>query len=135
MSTLKTGKVKTTTIADELDTESTAVTNVINGTAKAWVTFNGAGVPAIRASFNVGSITDNGTGDYTVNLINPMPDINFSTTGACQRGLNQADVVFNIYANDNGTLVNPTTTTARMTMSSLSNVSVDSAFVCVAIFR
>ena len=41
MSTLKTGKVKTTTIADELDTESTAVTNVINGSAKAWVNFNG----------------------------------------------------------------------------------------------
>ena len=68
MSTLKTGKVKTTTIADELDTESTAVTNVINGSAKAWVNWNGTGTVAIRASHNVTSITDNTTGDYTVNF-------------------------------------------------------------------
>jgi hypothetical protein len=79
MSTLKTGKVKTTTIADELDTESTAVTNVINGSAKAWVNFNGTGTVAIRNSFNVNSITDIGTGEYNINFINAMPDANYST--------------------------------------------------------
>ena len=79
MSTLKTGKVKTTTIADELDTESTAVTNVINGSAKAWVNFNGTGTVAIRGSFNVDSITDIGTGEYNINFINAMPDANYST--------------------------------------------------------
>jgi hypothetical protein len=36
------------------------------GAAKAWVNFNGTGTPAISASYNVTSITDNGTGDYTV---------------------------------------------------------------------
>lgn len=35
---------------------------------KAWVLFNGTGTPAITSSYNVTSITDNGTGDYTVNL-------------------------------------------------------------------
>ena len=79
MSTLKTGKVKTTTIADELDTESTAVTNVINGSAKAWINFNGEGTVAIRRSFNVTSIVDNGTGIYTVNFTTSMPDANYST--------------------------------------------------------
>jgi len=39
-------------------------------TAKAWVNFNGTGTVAIRASGNVSSITDNGTGDYTVNSTN-----------------------------------------------------------------
>jgi hypothetical protein len=78
MSTLKTGKVKTTTIADELDTESTAVTNVINGSAKAWVNFNGTGTVAIRRGFNVSSITDNGTGDYTVNFATAMIDANYA---------------------------------------------------------
>ena len=78
MSTLKTGKVKTTTIADELDTESTAVTNVINGSAKAWVNFNGIGTVAIRASFNVNSITDNGTGNYTINFTNALTDTNYA---------------------------------------------------------
>ena len=72
MSTLKTEKVKTTTIADELDTESTAVTNVINGSAKAWVNFNGTGTVAIRGSFNVDSITDLAVGRYEVNFTNSI---------------------------------------------------------------
>ena len=53
-------------------------------TAKAWVNFNGTGTVAIRASGNVSSITDNGTGDYTVNFTVAMTDANYSTvcTGA-----------------------------------------------------
>lgn len=47
-------------------------------TCRAWVNFNGTGTVAIRASFNVNSITDNGTGDYTVIFTNAMPDINYS---------------------------------------------------------
>jgi len=45
---------------------------------RAWVNFNGTGTPAIRASGNVSSITDNGTGDFTVNFTNAMPDANYS---------------------------------------------------------
>jgi hypothetical protein len=45
---------------------------------RAWVNFNGTGTPAIRASGNVTSITDNGTGDYTVNFTSAMPDVNYS---------------------------------------------------------
>jgi hypothetical protein len=48
---------------------------------RAWVNFNGTGTVAIRASGNVSSITDNGTGDYTVNFTNAMPDANYSVTG------------------------------------------------------
>lgn len=47
--------------------------------ARAWVNFNGTGTVAIRASGNVSSITDNGTGNYTVNLTTSMPDSNFCT--------------------------------------------------------
>jgi len=46
--------------------------------ARAWVNFNGTGTVAIRASGNVSSITDNGTGDYTVNFTTAMPDTNYS---------------------------------------------------------
>jgi len=46
----------------------------VPGAAKAWVNFNGTGTVAIRASFNVSSITDNGTGDYTVNFTNELED-------------------------------------------------------------
>ena len=45
---------------------------------KAWVNFNGTGAVAIRASFNVSSITDNGTGNYTVNFTNALPDANYA---------------------------------------------------------
>lgn len=47
------------------------------GAAKAWVNFNGTGTVAIRSSYNVSSITDNGTGNYTVNLTNAMSDANY----------------------------------------------------------
>jgi uncharacterized OB-fold protein len=44
---------------------------------KAWVNFNGTGVVAIRESYNVSSITDNGTGDYLVNFTTAMVDANY----------------------------------------------------------
>ena len=46
---------------------------------RAWVNFNGTGTPAIRASGNVTSITDNGTGEYTINFTTAMPDANYAT--------------------------------------------------------
>jgi hypothetical protein len=49
--------------------------------ARAWVNFNGTGTVAIRASGNVSSITDNNTGDYTVNFTTAMPDANYSVVG------------------------------------------------------
>jgi hypothetical protein len=49
---------------------------------RAWVNFDGTGTVAIRASGNVSSITDNGTGDYTVNFTNAMPDANYSVSGS-----------------------------------------------------
>lgn len=45
--------------------------------ARAWVNFNGTGTVAIRDSFNVSSITDNGVGDYTVNFDQDMPNANY----------------------------------------------------------
>jgi hypothetical protein len=50
-------------------------------TAKAWVNFNGTGTVAIRASGNVSSITDNGTGNYTVNFTTAMVDANYAASG------------------------------------------------------
>ena len=58
----------------------------VSGTAplymcRAWVNFNGTGTVAIRASGNVSSITDNGTGDYTVNFTTAMSDANYAAMG------------------------------------------------------
>jgi len=71
-----------TIVADTL-THSTAgsiATNyVVNGSAKAWVNFNGTGTIATRDSLNVASLTDNGTGNYSNNLTNSMSAANFSS--------------------------------------------------------
>lgn len=53
----------------------------VPGTAKAWVNFNGTGAVAIRASYNVSSITDNGTGKYTISFTTAMPDANYTVVG------------------------------------------------------
>ena len=48
---------------------------------RAWCNFNGTGTVAIRASGNVSSITDNGTGEYTLNFATAMPDANYAMVG------------------------------------------------------
>ena len=70
--------LRLTTISNQSGSSSVPSDTVINGSAKAWVNFNGTGVVAIRASFNVSSITDNGTGDYTVNFTVAMVDANYA---------------------------------------------------------
>ena len=55
---------------------------------RAWVNFNGTGTVAIRASGGVSSITDNGTGDYMVNLTTAMPDANYSAVSSGGTGSN-----------------------------------------------
>jgi len=49
---------------------------------RAWVAFNGTGTVAIRASGNVSSISDFGTGDYAANFSTNMPDTNYASVGA-----------------------------------------------------
>jgi len=53
---------------------------------RAWVNFNGTGTVAIRDSGNVSSITDNGTGDYTINFTTAMPDVNYMVCGLGSTG-------------------------------------------------
>jgi hypothetical protein len=61
---------------------------------KAWVNFNGTGTVAIRGSYNVSSITDTGTGNYTVNFTTVMVDGNYSASGATS---NDGTLRFDVY--------------------------------------
>ena len=70
--------LRLTTISNQTGSASVPSDTVINGSAKAWVNFNGTGTVAIRAAFNVSSITDNGVGRYTANFTSPMIDANYS---------------------------------------------------------
>jgi hypothetical protein len=107
---------------------------------RAWVNFNGTGTPAIRASGNVTSITDNGTGDYTVNFTTAMPDANYSTVfgGAVSFNQTNGDQGFaNLKSNNGG--ANPQTTGgvrifATSKESGLGG-AVDNEMINVAIFR
>jgi hypothetical protein len=95
---------------------------------RAWVNFNGTGTPAIRGSGNVSSITDNNTGDYTINFTTAMPDANYSLVGS---GGN-TDNSLNAYP---AVPVALTTTTARVGVATTGGSGSDRAQVCVAIFR
>jgi hypothetical protein len=74
--------LKLDTIASRDGTESTDVTNVINGSAKAWVTYNGA-TNTINGSFNVDSVTDNASGDFSLNFTSgALADGNYAYTSS-----------------------------------------------------
>jgi hypothetical protein len=77
------GKIVVSTLNN--DTGVLATQNGMTGIAKAWCNFDGTGTVAIRDSFNVSSITDNGTGDYTVNFTTAMPNANYSVVGSGYR--------------------------------------------------
>lgn len=77
------GTLTISTLSD--GTNSTSATNCIQGSAKAWVNFNAIGTVAIRASYNVSSITDNGTGNFTVNFTNAFADTNYVCVGFARR--------------------------------------------------
>jgi hypothetical protein len=74
------GTLVITTLSD--GTNSTSATNCIQGSAKAWVQFNGTGAVAVRNSYNVSSITDHGTGNFTINFTNAMPNANYVLLGS-----------------------------------------------------
>ena len=63
-------------ISDGTDTVETGY--VVNGSAKAWVNFNGTGTIATRDSFNVSSLTDVGAGQYRINFSNSMANTGYS---------------------------------------------------------
>ena len=64
--------LRVNTLTDASSNNSTAMSTINQGTAKAWVNFNGSGTIAARDSFNNASLTDNGTGDYTLTATNAM---------------------------------------------------------------
>jgi len=94
---------------------------------RAWVNFNGTGTVAIRASGNVTSITDNGTGNYTVNFTTAMPDVNYSVVcGNGNNGVSNAGF---------GNVTNISSTTSVPVVHYENNALVDIAQAFVVVFR
>lgn len=76
------GLVQTADGSGVLKVQSNGVTT----NALAWVNFNGTGTVAIRSSYNVSSITDNGTGNYTVNFATALSDANYAVAATGDLG-------------------------------------------------
>jgi hypothetical protein len=107
-------------------------TNEASGLAKAWVNFNGTSTVAIRASYNVSSITDNGTGDYTVNFATAMVDANYALSGTTGNNGNQVDCHPVGFKDSTAA---PTTTSARINVATRGSVNTDQQRVSVQVFR
>ena len=73
MSTLKVNNIQTASGGSNSTPEQ-----IEQGRAKVWIKFIGTGTISISDSFNVSSIADNGTGNYTVNFTNAMSNTNYS---------------------------------------------------------
>lgn len=86
--------LKVATIQDTSGNNSSTPNQVAQGRAKAWVNFNGTGTVAIRDDFNVSSITDNGTGLYTVNFTTAMANANYAVVPGGTRDLPEVSRCF-----------------------------------------
>jgi len=98
---------------------------------RAWVNFNGTGTPAIRASGNVSTITDNGTGDYTVNFTSNLPDADYAVTFG-GRGNSTDDNEISISIDrDNAPLIS----SVRIICRNLTSNNKDPIAVTLGVFR
>ena len=122
------GTLTISTLSD--GTNSTSATNCIQGSAKAWVNFNGTN-GTIYTSYNTSSVTRNSAGNYTMNLTNALTSANYS---ACGMG--------GAISGGSGNSTNLFLTTYNLTASAFqfgtlntSAVNSDQNYVSVALFR
>lgn len=106
--------------------------------ARAWVNFNGTGTVAINGAGNVGSITDNAVGNFTVNMTTALPDTNYAAmttpygrnaTGAQRRFFNVTDV------DDAGVVVNRTSSAFRVNTCDENGTQRDPVGMQVIVYR
>ena len=121
------GSALTGVVPDKL---STATGSAPSYSARAWVNFNGTGTVAIRDSGNVSSITDNNSGDYTINFTTAMPDVNYAVSGCSSDSTaGSSSSIISV-----STSTNVLTTSVRITNTNLSS-NLDRAYISVTIHR
>lgn len=143
-----------TVVADTLQAASTSTLVIKNGVAntpptiqdsagtqigtfcRAWVNFNGttvtnpASMTGVNGSFNVSSVLDNGTGDYTINFTTAMPDANYAFA-ATSLGAGAGNAFIGVEQNQ---ATAPTTSALRILVKQ-SATAIDRTIICVSIFR
>jgi hypothetical protein len=98
---------------------------------RAWVNFNGTGTPAIRASGNVTSITDNNTGDYTVNFTSNLPDADYAVTFGGRANSTDGNEISISIDRDNAPLIS----SVRIICRDLASNNKDPIVVTLGVFR
>jgi hypothetical protein len=114
---------------------STASGSAPSYSARAWVNFNGTGVVAIRDDGNVTSITDEGTGDYTVNFTTAMPDVNYSLVGTCTGGTSGQMINIRTASLSADPPTTMSTTAVRIRNRNDASTINDPNVVCIGVFR
>jgi hypothetical protein len=102
---------------------------------RAWVNFNGTGTVAIRASGNVSSITDNGTGDYTVNFTNALVDTNYVVVVPSMMTGGNTSEYFGVLTPSNNSYSTKTTSAVRLAVYNTLVSNQDVFDANVAVFR
>jgi hypothetical protein len=125
------GTLTISTLSD--GTNSTSSTNCIQGSAKAWVNWDGTGT-TIRASYNVSSITRSSAGVYVVNFTNAFADNKYSVIGTAKYVGSAQGQNVRIGTAAYATAVT-TTSVAVETTSAGNAANADSEMVNVAVFR
>tara|TARA_R100000231_G_C5214890_1_gene131662 strand:+ start:107 stop:484 length:378 start_codon:yes stop_codon:yes gene_type:complete len=86
--------LKVATIQDTSGNNSSTPAQVAQGRAKAWINFNGTGTVSIRDDFNFSSVTDNGTGLYTLNFTSALANANYAVVPGGTRDLPESSRCF-----------------------------------------
>ena len=132
MSTIKVNNLQTASGGSNSTPEE-----IQQGRAKAWADFDGSGSVSLN-SFNVSSITDNGTGDYTLNFTNSMANANYVVVASAHDDSSgNNNYLYGLYSQNNawkgGTYY--TTSSARTTFGYATNgATADMKRVQIVIF-
>lgn len=117
------GTLTISTLSD--GTNSTSATNVVQGSAKAWVNYN-AITSTVKGSYNVSSVTNGGSGQLTVNFTNAFADTNYAVVCGGDYG-NSTD---SFKVTTGGTY-----STTAVAVRNVGNTATATAVNCIAVFR
>ena len=120
-----------TVVASTINTDSGVfqTNNALTGCAKAWVNYKGTATVAIRDSFNVSSVTVNGTGDYTVNFTTALTNANYSavaSAGSNGNNTTNSDII--------ATTHNASSSSVRLSSYIRTGAFIDVEQICASVF-
>jgi hypothetical protein len=115
-------------------TTGTVLADTTVGVCRAWVNFNGTGTVAIRASFNVTSITDIGTGIFAVNFTTAIVDANYSIAAISSTTTGNGATFTTVRETGIGGS-NPSTTSFQLSIRASSFADLDVPYIYAQVFR